>query len=93
MYMESLLKVLPILHLEEVSATDLFCNYLNANLIQKHDVADTVVGRSVGNVYDIFGGSGISAWTYKTRKRWRKLCICNGFPENLLYLKLFLPVL
>ena len=49
MYMESLLKVLPILHLEEVSATDLFCNYLNDNLIQEHDVADTVVGRSVGN--------------------------------------------
>ena len=91
--MELLLKVLPILHLEEVSATDLFCNYLNANLIQKHDVADTIVGRSVGNDYDISGGSGISAWTYKTRIRWRKLCICNGFPENLLYLKLFLPVL
>ena len=49
MYMELLLKVLPILHLEEVSATDLLCNYLKANLIQKHDVADTVVGRSVGN--------------------------------------------
>ena len=65
MYMESLLKVLPILHLEEVSATDLLCNYLNANLIQEHDVADTVVGRSVGNVYDILGGNGISTWTYK----------------------------
>jgi len=49
MYMELILKVLPILHLEEVSATDLLCNYLNANLIQEHDVADTVVGRSVGN--------------------------------------------
>ena len=49
MYMELLLKVLPILHLEEVSATDLLYNYLNANLIQEHDVADTVVGRSVGN--------------------------------------------
>ena len=69
MYMELLLKVLPILHLEEVSATDLLCNYLNANLIQEHDVADTVVGRSVGNVYDILGGSGISARTYKASIR------------------------
>ena len=49
MYMELLLKVLPILHLEEVSATDLFRNCLNANLIQMHDVADTAAGRSVGN--------------------------------------------
>lgn len=49
MYMELLLKVLPILHLEEVSAMDLLCNYLNANLIQEHDVADTAAGRSIGN--------------------------------------------
>ncbi len=68
--MELLLNVLPILHLEDVSAMDLLFNYLNANLIQKHDVADTVVGRSVGNVYDIFGGSGISARTYKASIRW-----------------------